>query len=162
MSYSMKILVVDDDSSNVALLEELLCDGGFTRTKSIMDSRLVLDACREFDPDLMLLDLMMPPPDGLKIFETLRAENRGILLPVIVLTADANEETKIRALLAGATDFLVKPFDHLEVLLRVANSLETRYLHRQLDMERAALVDAVYARTSELNLAQSQLQKEQD
>ena len=158
----MKILVVDDDSANVALLEALLCEGGFTGTKSITNSRLVLDACREFDPDLVLLDLMMPPPDGFKILETLRTENRGMLLPVIVLTADANEETKIRALLAGATDFLLKPFDHLEVLLRVANSLETRYLHCQLEMERAALEDAVYARTSERNLAQSQLQKAQD
>jgi putative two-component system response regulator len=158
----MKILIVDDEPSNVALLEALLGEGGFTRTKSIRDSRLVLGECREFDPDLVLLDLMMPPPDGFKILEALRAQDHGILLPVIVLTADANEETKIRALLAGATDFLLKPFDHLEVLLRVANSLETRYLHRQLDMERAALVDAVYARTSERNLAQSQLQEAQD
>jgi putative two-component system response regulator len=157
----MKILVADDEPANVALLEELLSEGGFLCTKSVTDSKLVLEACQEFEPDIILLDLMMPAPNGFKILESLRGERGAMLLPVIILTADATEETKIRALRAGASDFLLKPFDHLEVLLRVANLLETRHLHLQLEMERAALADAVYARTSELTSAQSELQKAQ-
>jgi putative two-component system response regulator len=157
----MKILIVDDEPLNVALLEDLLSENGYTRIRAITDSRVALEACREFEPDLILLDLMMPHPDGFEILESLRAGDRRIFLPVIVLTADINEETKRRALRAGATDFLLKPFDHLEVLLRIANLLETRRLHLQLDLERAAFEDAVCARTSELREVQLELQKAQ-
>jgi putative two-component system response regulator len=157
----MKILAVDDEPANVALLEALLSESGFGRVKLATDSRRVMEICAEFDPDLILLDLMMPVPNGFAILEALRAEQSGIFLPVIVLTADANDDTKIRALRAGATDFLLKPFDHIEVLLRIANALETRRLHLQLDMQRAALADAIYARTSELSKAQTELQKAQ-
>ncbi len=157
----MKILLVDDEPVNLALLEALLGDHGFNRTRSISDSRLALQACHEFDPDLVLLDLMMPPPDGFSILESIRAEHGEIFLPVIVLTADANRRTRFRALRAGATDFLLKPFDHLEVMLRISNLLETRRLHLQLDMERAALADAVYARTTELRDVRSELHKKQ-
>ena len=80
-------------------------------------------------------------------------------MPVIVLTADANETTKLRALRAGATDFLLKPFDQLEVLLRMSNLLETRRLHLQLATQLAAYADAVRERTSELREVQTQLQK---
>jgi len=157
----MKILIIDDEPANVALLEALLAESGYSRIKSVTDSRLALDACRQFDPDLVLLDLMMPEPDGFTILKSLRAEGTEMFLPIIILTADVNEETKRRALRAGATDFLVKPFDHLEVALRITNLLETRRVHRQLDNARAAFEDAVHARTSGLREAQSQLQKMQ-
>ena len=155
----MKILVVDDEPANVALLEAMLAESGYTRVKSITDSRLAMDACLSFDPDLVLLDLMMPYVDGFTILESIRAAAAETFLPVIVLTADANENTKLRALRAGATDFLLKPFDQLEVLLRMNNLLETRRLHLQLDMQVAAYADAVRERTSELREAQTQLQK---
>ena len=154
----MKILVIDDEPANVALLEDMLLEGGYPRVKSVTDSRLALDTCESFEPDLVLLDLMMPHVDGFAILEALRVAARGSFLPVIVLTADANEETKLRALSAGATDFLLKPFDQLEVLLRMTNLLETRRLHLQLDMQLAAFEDAVRERTSELREAQVQLQ----
>jgi putative two-component system response regulator len=146
----MKILVVDDEPANVALLDELLSESGFSRVQLVTDSKSVLRSCQEFEPDLILLDLMMPAPDGFSILETLRAENDGGHLPVIVLTADANEKTKIRALRCGASDFLLKPFDHSEVLLRIVNILETHRLHLQLELKCAALADALYARTAEL------------
>jgi putative two-component system response regulator len=82
-------------------------------------------------------------------------------LPIIVLTADVNEETKRRALHYGATDFLNKPLDHIEVLLRIRNLLETRRIHQLLDNRRAALEDAVHARTSELQAAQAALENVQ-
>ena len=155
----MKIVVIDDEPANVALLEMMLADGGYTRVKVVTDSRLAVDACIAFEPDLVLLDLMMPHVDGFTILESLRAAAAETFLPVIVLTADINETTKLRALRAGATDFLLKPFDQLEVLLRINNLLETRRLHLQLDMQVAAYADAVRERTSELREAQTQLLK---
>ena len=153
----MKILVVDDEPANVALLEDMLFEGGYARVKSVTDSRLAMEICETFEPDLVLLDLMMPHVDGFTILESMRATARESFFPVIVLTADANESTKLRALRAGATDFLLKPFDQLEVLLRMTNLLETRRLHLQLDMKMAAFEDAVRERTSELREAQMQL-----
>ena len=154
----MKILVIDDEPANVALLKDMLSDGGYSRVKSVTDSRLALGTCQIFEPDLVLLDLMMPHVDGFTILESLRAKSRETFFPIIVLTADANENTKLRALRSGATDFLLKPFDQLEVLLRMTNLLETRRLHLQLDMQLAAYADAVRERTSELREAQTQLQ----
>lgn len=154
----MKILVIDDEPANVALLEDMLSEGGYTRVKSVTDSRLAMETCETFEPDLVLLDLMMPHVDGFTILESLRAAARESFFPIIILTADANESTKLRALRAGATDFLLKPFDQLEVLLRMTNLLETRRLHLQLDMQLAAFADAVRERTSELRDAQIQLQ----
>ncbi|MFN2622954.1 MAG: response regulator [Chthoniobacterales bacterium] len=155
----MKIVVIDDEPANVALLEMMLAEGGYTRVKTVTDSRLAMGTCIVFEPDLVLLDLMMPHVDGFTILESLRAAAGESFLPVIVLTADANETTKLRALRAGATDFLLKPFDQLEVLLRMNNLLETRRLHLQLDMQVAAYADAVRERTSELREAQTQLLK---
>ena len=154
----MKILVIDDEPLNVALLEDMLAVGGYKRVQSITDSRVALETCREFDPDLILLDLMMPHVDGWAILETLRATPREIVLPIMVVTADVNDETKRRALRGGATDFLLKPFDQLEVLLRIGNVLEIRRAHLQLDMQRAAFEDAVRARSSELRAAQAALE----
>lgn len=153
----MKIVAIDDEPANVALLEAMLAEGGYTRIKTVTDSRLAMETCVSFEPDLVLLDLMMPHVDGFAILESLRAAAGEAFLPVIVLTADANETTKLRALRAGATDFLLKPFDQLEVLLRMNNLLETRRLHLQLDMQLAAYADAVRERTSELREAQMQL-----
>jgi putative two-component system response regulator len=155
----MKIVVIDDEPANVALLEAMLTEGGYTRIKTITDSRVAIDTCVAFEPDLVLLDLMMPYVDGFTILDALRAAAPESFLPVLVLTADANSSTKLRALRAGATDFLLKPFDHVEVLLRIHNLLETRRLHLQLDMQVAAYADAVRERTSELREAQTLLDK---
>ena len=155
----MKIVAIDDEPANVALLEAMLEEGGYSRVKTVTDSRLAMETCVSFEPDLVLVDLMMPHVDGFTILESLRAAAGESFLPVIILTADANESTKLRALRAGATDFLLKPFDQLEVLLRMSNLLETRRLHLQLDMQLAAYADAVRERTSELRDAQLQLRK---
>lgn len=154
----MKILIVDDEPLNVALLEDMLSEAGYKQLRSVTDSRLALEVCDNFAPDLILLDLMMPHVGGLEILHSLRSAGGDIFLPVIVLTADANEETKRAALRAGATDFLLKPLDHLEVLLRLANLLEMRRLHVQLDTQRAALEDALRERSLELREAHLHLQ----
>lgn len=155
----MKILIIDDEPANVALLQEILIENGYTRTGSVIDSKQALATCDKFEPDLVLLDLMMPPPDGLTILESLRLKDDETFLPVVVLTADTNEETKRRALAAGATDFLCKPFDHTEVILRIHNLLETRRVHLLLDNQRAALEEAFREQTAELHATIARLQK---
>jgi len=153
----MKILIVDDEPLNVALLEDMLGEVGYKQIRAVTDSRTALEVCETFAPDLILLDLMMPHVDGFAILHSLRSAGDEVFLPVIVLTADANEETKRRALSAGATDFLLKPLDQLEVLLRIGNLLEMRRLHIQLDTQRAALEDALRERSLELREANIQL-----
>src|SRR6266851_125270 len=155
----MKILIIDDEPVNVALLEEILIENGYTRFESVLDSKLALEVYKTFSPDLVLLDLMMPPPDGFAILESLRADAGDTFLPVVILTADTNEETKRRALEAGATDFLLKPFDHVAVALRTRNLPKSRRAHQLLDNQRAAFEDAVRDRTAELRATVAQLQK---
>src|SRR4029453_19521691 len=100
----MRILIVDDEPANVALLEDMLSEQGYSNLRSTTDSRQVLELCNEFDPDLILLDLFMPHVDGFAVLDSLRVDRIEFFLPVIVLTADVNEETKRRALNLGATD----------------------------------------------------------
>jgi DNA-binding response OmpR family regulator len=155
----MKILIIDDEPSNVALLEGILAVSGFASVKTLTDSRLAIETCKTFQPDLVLLDLMMPHVDGLTILTTLRSELGEVFLPVIVLTADVNEDTKFRALRASANDFLLKPFDQTEVLIRISNLLESRRLHLLLDNQRAAFEEAVRSRTTELREALAELEE---
>ena len=148
--YRMKILVVDDDKMTVRLLEQLLKRHGYSRVMGITDSRSVVETCTSFDPDLILLDLGMPEVDGFAVLEILRADVSERFLPIIVLTGDTTEETKARALEAGATDFLVKPVSQTEALLRIRNILEARRLNVLLRNECAALEEAVRERTIQL------------
>jgi DNA-binding response OmpR family regulator len=156
----MKILIVDDEPVNVAVLEDILKDSGYTRIRSLTDSRKVVETCAEYEPDLILLDLMMPYVDGFSILESIRSSNvMGGFLPVLILTADMSQETKRRALRCGATDFLLKPFDQIEVLLRIHNLLQWRNSHLHLDNQRAALEEAVRERTEQLRTTIAELQK---
>jgi PAS domain S-box-containing protein len=144
-----RILIVDDQEANALFLEGLLQEGGYRHWRSVRDPRAAAAACADYRPDLVLLDLIMPNLDGFGVLELLRpvlAEEA--YLPVLVLTVDISPESKRRALAAGAKDFLSKPLDAVEVLLRVKNLLETRFLYRQLQRraderirEQAALID---------------------
>ncbi len=146
-----RILIVDDEPANVRLLERLLERGGYSHLKSTTDPQRVLPLFKEFAPDLVLLDLLMPRPDGFEILEQLKALiPDGTYLPVLVLTADITPESKRRALAAGAKDFLIKPFDATEVLLRIGNLLETRRLHQALREQNERLEVTVRERTQQL------------
>ena len=128
-----KILIVDDAEANLKLLEDLLTREGFHQIISTSDSTRALDLFIAFQPDLILLDLMMPELDGYAVLEILsRHIPKDEYLPVLVLTADATIVAKRKALALGAKDFLTKPFDTIEAMLRVWNLLETRILYRQL------------------------------
>ena len=126
---SARILIVDDEPANVRLLERVLESAGYTNWVSTCDSRQVETLVREQMPALLLLDLAMPHLDGFRVMDAVK-ESLGPddLLPIVVLTADASSDARHRALSAGALDFLVKPLDQLEVLLRVHNLLALTYL----------------------------------
>ncbi|HJT81681.1 MAG TPA: response regulator [Chthoniobacterales bacterium] len=155
----MKILIIDDEPLNVELLKEILLENGYTNIEALTDSKVALETCTHSQPDLILLDLMMPPPDGFAVLDSLRADYFQTFLPIIALTADTTGETRRRALDAGATDFLTKPFDHTEVVLRIRNLLRTVRAHRLLDNQRAAFEDALRERTSELRATILELQR---
>ncbi len=145
--HQMKILIIDDQQMSVRMLEEMLQRNGYRRVSGLTDSSKAIETFNLLNPDLVVLDLMMPDPDGLALLETLRASDASeSFLPIVVLTADASEESKEHALEAGATDFLVKPVSRTEALLRIRNLLETRRLHMILENQRCALEEAVRER----------------
>ena len=148
---SARLLIVDDQPVNVRLLEQLLAGDGYTDFRSVTDPRQAMSVFWELQPDLVLLDLAMPELDGFQLLEQIRTEQpRDVYLPILVLTADATRESKQRALADGANDFLTKPFDYTEVLLRVRNLLETRFLHADLARQNADLEQVVRERTQQL------------
>lgn len=141
-----KILIVDDAEANLKLLEDLLAKEGFTQVVSTADSTRALDLFNAFEPDLVLLDLMMPELDGYALLEMLsRLIPRDEYLPVLVITADATITAKRKALALGAKDFLNKPFDTIEAMLRVWNLLETRVLYRRLKSLNSAIKPAIHS-----------------
>ena len=155
---SARVLIVDDEPSNVRFLEKLLEVSDFTDVVSTTDSSEVVGVCVEREPDLIVLDLNMPAPDGFEVMGMLSPWIRGSTrLPVLVATADVSPETKRRALTAGARDFLTKPLDPSEVVARIENLLEVRLLQAELRRENKALEERVVERTSELEQANMEL-----
>ncbi|KAF1037416.1 MAG: Adenylate cyclase [Burkholderia lata] len=136
-----RILVVDDLEANILLLEQILRRAGYARVESTADASVVHDLHRRHHYDLILLDLQMPGTDGFQVMESLKSLEADSYLPVIVITAQPAH--KLRALQAGAKDFISKPFDLAEVLMRVRNMLEVRLLHRELRKRGDALEQKV-------------------
>ena len=134
-----KILVVDDEEANLALLEAIL-EGTGGEIRTLDDSRQVEQVFAEFEPDIVLLDLHMPEPDGLEILRRLRSARNALgYLPVIMLTGDTRNVARNSALILGADDFLTKPLDRDEVVLRVRNLLRNRELYVELARANLAL-----------------------
>jgi putative two-component system response regulator len=152
-----RILVVDDHPENVLLLKGLLAAGGYVNVRDTYDSRQVMSIVDAWNPDLILLDLHMPHIDGHTLLTQLGTRRSDTFLPVLVLTADDTIGAKRRALDAGASDFLLKPFDRVEVQLRVRNLLYTRCLHLQLLEGQALLENRVEERTAELAASQREM-----
>ena len=148
-----KVLIVDDQQSNVLLLEEILRDAGYTRVSSTMDPFVVAALHRENGYDLILLDLQMPGMDGFQVMENLKAIETEGYIPVLVITAQPAH--KLQALKAGAKDFISKPFDLTEVKPRIHNMLEVRLLHRRLDNYNKLLERTVQERTAELRISEA-------
>lgn len=153
-----RILLVDDEPHNLSLLEAILSAAGFTHVHGTTDSRQVLPLFLEYRPDLLVLDLNMPHLDGFAVMRQLAPRiPAGVYFPILVVTAEMTQEAKHEALQAGAKDFLTKPFDTMEVLLRIRNLLTTRHLLCQLQSFNQGLEERVHRRTVELEKAQLEI-----
>lgn len=145
-----RILLVDDEPVILKLLEAMLRSVGFENLVTVQDSR---DALRQYEAaptDLVVLDIDMPHMDGYDVMQAIRNLNDPIAPPIIVLTARTDRETRIRALEAGARDFLIKPFDRPELLMRVRNLLDAHVAHRMVGNHRDVLADMVRRQTVDL------------
>ena len=152
-----KILIVDDQEANVRLLEQMLSDAGYTNIASTMDPREVRDLYQQNRYDLILLDLQMPGMDGFQVLEALKEIEPEGYLPVLVITAQPGH--KLRALQAGAKDFVSKPFDLVEVQTRIHNMLEVRLLYKQLEDYNKKLEQTVAERTAELRESEARFRR---
>ena len=153
-----KILIVDDEPANVRLLERILQREGFGEIESTNDPRHFLALFGARRPDIVLLDLHMPGMDGFAVMDQLKGRTPASeFIPILVLTADITPQARQRALSAGAKDFLTKPVDPTEVVLRIRNLLQTRYYYRQLQGQNETLERKVSERTRDLERAQIEI-----
>ena len=141
-----RILIVDDQEANVLLMEQMLLEAGYQAISSTMDPFEVCALHRDNQYDLILLDLQMPGMDGFQVLAGLKEIESASYVPILVITAQPDH--KLRALAAGAKDFITKPFDLVEVKMRIHNNLEVRLLYKQLEdyshaLESLAMHDAL-------------------
>ncbi len=152
-----RILIADDEEVNLRLLKRLLAWAGYTSITTVSDSSKVIQTFDELAPDLVMLDLNMPAPDGFAIMRELESRiSPEIYLPVIVVSGEFAAEAKQRAFASVAKDFIGKPFDSMEILLRTENLLQTRHLHLALRDQKSKLEEMVFERTRALEIAQAE------
>ena len=144
------ILIVDDQMTNVMLLESILQSAGYKHVHSTTDSTEFAKMFQELKPDLVLLDIRMPQLDGFQVMGQLKVINKQPYLAILVLTSEEDRDTRLRALESGAKDFLNKPFDKIEVLMRIRNLLEASLVHKEYQRQNQTLEEAVAVRTREL------------
>ena len=151
------VLIVDDQQSNVILLTEMLRDRGYVSITSTNDPYQACPLYQQNHYDLILLDLQMPGMDGFQVMEGLKAIEQDSYVPILVITAQPDH--KLRALAAGAKDFIAKPFDLVEVQTRIHNMLEVRLLHNKLDNYNKELEQTVLERTAELQASEARFRR---
>lgn len=154
---SERILVIDDEPVNLKLVDRMLQSGGFRNLDLEVDPRRVLERYAACRPDLILLDLNMPHMDGYQVLNALQALDDPMLPPVVILTAQHGRDFLLRALSAGARDYLTKPFDRNELLMRVRNLLDAHLAHRLLNDQKDVLEERVRLRTDELQRTRLQV-----
>lgn len=143
-----RIMIVDDQEVHTRLLRTILTMAGFSNVQTLNDPREAAAVFQRFGPDIVLLDLMMFPIDGFTVMRQIQdLVGQDDEVPIVFLTADVNPEHRHRALEQGAKDFLAKPFDHDEVILRIRNLLETRFLYQRL-REMATGVESIIVESS--------------
>jgi cyclic di-GMP phosphodiesterase len=158
VSREARILIIDDHQANIEALKRILRSAGFVSVNSTTESLTGVGLVQTWNPDLILLDLHMPELDGFGVLEAIRPQlGGGTYLPVLMLTADSSDETKRRVLAAGVKDFLTKPFDATEVVLRIGNLLETRSLYTTIRSQNELLEQRVVERTRQLEEAQLEI-----
>jgi putative two-component system response regulator len=152
-----RILMVDDEEANLDILRRTLPRAGFWRLESTLDSREAASLYVRHRPDLILLDLHMPHMDGLQVLDTLREIAEATYLPILILSGDLTPEARRDALSRGAKDFVNKPFQPDELLLRIKTLLETRFLYLEIQSQNQMLEAKVRERTRELVEAQIEI-----
>lgn len=154
MAYSKfndaKIMIVDDEPGNIHILERILKWARYTQVLSTTNSLEAARLYQEFKPDIILLDLKMPGLNGYEVMAQLREIECDSYLPVLILTAQRDRSSRLQALESGAKDFIQKPFDTAEVLLRIGNIIETRLLHKAVQDQNMVLEEKVRERTKEV------------
>ena len=151
------ILIVDDQMTNILLLESILQNAGYTNIHSTQDPTEVVTFVKKLNPDLICLDIRMPQMNGFQIMGQLKIIQKNTYLPILVLTSEEDRETRLRALDSGAKDFLHKPFDKMEVIMRIRNLLETSLLNRALSLQKETLEETVRVRTQQLKETQLEI-----
>jgi putative two-component system response regulator len=158
VSRDARILIIDDHQANIEALKRILRSSGFVSVNSTTNPMVGVALVQTWAPDLVLLDLHMPQLDGFGVLEAIRPQlSVDGYLPVLMLTADSSDETKRRALAGGVKDFLTKPFDTTEAVLRIENLLETRSMHTTIRRHNELLEQRVAERTRELEEAQVEM-----
>jgi putative two-component system response regulator len=152
-----RILIVDDEPNNVQMLRRILHRFGFTRVESTSDSREAASLYVRHRPDLILLDLHMPHLDGLAVMAQLNQIAEATYLPILILSADVTPEARREALSRGAKDFVSKPFQQDEIILRIKTLLQTRQLYLQIQSQNQLLEAKVRERTRALEEAQLEI-----
>ena len=152
-----RILIVDDESANVDMLQRLLERSGFGKIEATTDPRQAAELYVKYRPDLILLDLNMPGMDGLAVMDQLNEIAEASFLPILMLTGDMTPAARQEALSRGAKDFISEPFHADEVLLRIRTLLETRFLYFQVQSQNQILEAKVRERTRELEAAQIEI-----
>jgi len=145
-----RILIIDDEPVNLKLLDKMLSAQGYQELILVEDPREVLDIYTTSRPDLILLDINMPHLDGYQVMEQLKTLKDPLLPPIVILTAQQGKDYLLRALASGARDFITKPFDRNELLMRVRNLLDAQLAHRMLHDQKSVLEHMVNVRTEEL------------
>jgi len=148
--FQANILIIDDEPVNVKLLQKILERKGYANVRGTSDPREVEGLCEITEFDAFLLDIRMPYIDGYGIMEMLSKRFVNDYMPVLVLTAQTDRETRLKALESGAKDFLTKPFDQIEALTRIHNLLEVRLMHKRVKQQNTLLEETVKQRTEEL------------
>jgi len=151
------ILIVDDEPTNLKLLDKILRSQGYQRLILESDPRKVIALYQELHPDLILLDISMPHLNGYQVMEELKALDDPLMPPVVILTAQYGKHYLLQALAAGARDFITKPFDRTELLMRVRNLLEAHLAHRLIHEKKQVLESMVRIRTDELRRTRLQV-----
>ena len=152
-----RMLIVDDESANLKLLERLLNSHGYSNIDLVSDAREVVAHYQAIRPDLILLDINMPYLDGYQVMEQLQALDDPLLPPIVILTAQHDKSYLLRALSAGARDYVTKPLDANELLMRVRNLLDAQLAHRMMHDQKKVLEELVEARTEELRRTRLQV-----
>ena len=148
--HNAKILVADDQKLHSYFLERVLHQEGYKNIRCATEPAKVIAAITEFKPDLIVLDLIMPQVDGFQIMEQLIPFRQGHYLPILALSEDKGVDIRLKALQSGATDFLNKPYENIEILFRIRNMIEMRIMHMEVEDQNRALESKVAERTKDV------------